>query len=103
MTLAAASGRSPPPCVIKRKLRLFMPRSRTSGQGRPRGVPNRSTAELKQLALAYGKPALARLALLAGLTKEPGSESEAVQLGAMRELLDRGYGRPAQTIGGDRR
>jgi hypothetical protein len=76
-------------------------KSRTSGQGRPAGIPNRTTAAIKALAQEYGEPALRRLALLAGLTDQPGSESEATQLGALRELLDRGFGRPAQTIGGD--
>ena len=78
-----------------------MAKSRTSGQGRPKGCVNKATAALRQLAQPYGPPSIARLALLAGLTDAPGSESEATQLGALRELLDRGYGRPAQTIGGD--
>jgi hypothetical protein len=54
------------------------------------------------MAQPYGPDAIARLALLAGLTDKPGSESEATQLGALKELLDRGYGRAAQTIAGDR-
>jgi hypothetical protein len=79
-----------------------MAKSRTSGQGRPKGALNKATAELKELAQPYGPPSIARLALLAGLTDAPGSESEATQLGALRELLDRGYGKPAQAIvGGD--
>ena len=57
---------------------------------------------LKELAQPYGPASIARLAMLAGLTDAPGSESEATQLGALRELLDRGYGKPAQTIGADR-
>ena len=57
---------------------------------------------LKELAQPYCPASIARLALLAGLTEKPGSESEATQLGALRELLDRGYGKPAQTIGADK-
>ena len=77
-----------------------MPKSRTSGQGRPKGVPNKATADIKEAARLYGPAAIARLALLSGLTDQPGAESEVTQLGAMRELLDRGYGKAAQAITG---
>ena len=79
-----------------------MPKSRTSGQGRPKGVPNKATAEIKEAARAYGPAAIARLALLAGLTSKPGSENDATQIGAMKELLDRGYGKAAQPLAGDK-
>jgi hypothetical protein len=76
---------------------------RRPGAGRKPGIPNRSTAEIKGMAQPYGPAAIARLAQLAGLIEGvAGSESEPTQLGAMKELLDRGYGRAAQTIAGDR-
>ena len=64
--------------------------------GRQKGTPNRATAEVKALAQVHG-PAiineLARLALQA--------ESEQARVSACRELLDRGYGKPAQPLSGE--
>lgn len=68
--------------------------------GRVKGSLNKATVEIKTLAQEYGPAAIARLALLSGLTDKPGSESEQTQLGAMKELLDRGYGKSAQAITG---
>lgn len=48
---------------------------------------------MRELARALGPNAIARLAHLMD-----NAESEAVQVAAARELLDRGYGRPAQTV-----
>jgi hypothetical protein len=80
-----------------------MAKSRTSGQGRPKGCLNKTTAALKEIAQEFGAPSLLRLARLAGIIDGiVGAENEAVQVSAMRELLDRGYGKPAQTIGADR-
>ncbi len=68
-----------------------MARSSTSGQGRPKGALNRSTLEVREAARAYTAEALAKLAAIMrhGTT-------EAAQILAAKELLDRGYGRPAQ-------
>jgi hypothetical protein len=72
------------------------------GSGRKPGSLNKATAEVKELAQQYGPAIIERLARLAGLTKVAGSDSDVTQLGAMRELLDRGYGKAAQAItGGD--
>ena len=68
-----------------------MARSSTSGQGRPKGALNRSTLEVREAARAYTAEALAKLAAI----MRHGT-SEAAQLLAAKELLDRGYGRPAQ-------
>jgi hypothetical protein len=39
---------------------------------------------------------------MAGLLPDtPASANEAVRLGAMRELLDRGFGRPIQPLAGE--
>lgn len=65
---------------------------RREGAGRPKG-PSKLTIEVRTLARAYGPKAVQKLARLAGLTDEPPAESELIQLGAVRELLDRGYGR----------
>ena len=71
--------------------------------GRVAGTPNKATADVRALAQAYAPAAIAALARLAGLTDEPGAANEATRVAAMRELLDRAHGRPAQAIdlGGD--
>jgi hypothetical protein len=66
------------------------------GSGRKPGVPNKSTAELKALAQAYGPAAIE---LLAKVMKT--GSNETVRIAAARELLDRGYGRPVQQVAGD--
>jgi hypothetical protein len=69
--------------------------------GRKAGVPNKATADIKALARPYGAPAIAELARLGGLTKAPGAPNAAVRVAALRELLDRGYGRATTILAGD--
>lgn len=74
--------------------------------GRVAGTPNRATAEIKELARRWGPEAIQHLAVMAGLAAvSPGrgkaAESEQARLGALKEVLDRGYGRPAQPMGSD--
>ncbi len=66
---------------------------RTPGAGRKPGVPNKATAEVKDLARVHGAAAIKRLSEL--LT---GAESEQAQVAAAKELLDRGYGKASQPI-----
>jgi len=70
--------------------------------GRVKGVSvNKNTGIMREMAQVYGPAAIAKLAQLAGLIKgTPGSEQEGVQVQALRELLDRGYGKPAQAVTG---
>ncbi len=63
--------------------------------GRKKGTPNKTTAEIKALAQEQGPAAIKKLVALLD------SDDERTRLAAIKELLDRGYGRPAQTIGGD--
>ena len=56
--------------------------------GRQRGVPNKATAEMRELALGHGPDALAELARLA---KEAQSETARIQ--ACNTILDRAYGK----------
>lgn len=76
-----------------------MPRSSTTyvkGQsGNPRGRPKPTgdAAEVRKLARLHGPAVIQRLAEFAGVTSHPPAENQVVQLAAMRELLDRGYGR----------
>lgn len=62
--------------------------------GRKAGTPNKATQELKGLAQAYTADALNELVRLA-----KAAESETARVAAIRELLDRGHGKPAQSIG----
>ena len=64
--------------------------------GRAKGTPNKSTAEVKQLA---GKYAPAALKELARLSTE--AESEQARVSACKEILDRAYGKAPQAITGD--
>ena len=63
------------------------------GAGRPRGVPNRLTRDIKALASRYGPDALETLVRIMNE-----GESEQARIAAAKELLDRGYGRPAQAL-----
>ena len=59
--------------------------------GRQKGTPNKITADLKKLASKHGPEAIKAILALAKT-----AENETTRLAAWRELLDRGYGRPAQ-------
>lgn len=64
-----------------------------AGKGRRAGVPNKATAEIKALAQVYTAEALETLAQI--MRK---GQQEAARVAAANSLLDRGYGKPAQTI-----
>ena len=75
---------------------------RRDGAGRPVGSISKTTAEIKALAQQHGPQAIARLAELSGLISgRPGADSEAAQIAALRELLDRGFGKATLPISGD--
>jgi hypothetical protein len=74
-----------------------MAKSRTSGQGRPKGALNKATADIKAIAAEHGPAIITKLAELAGIIPGNPAELQTVQVQAMRELLDRGYGRPVQS------
>ena len=59
-------------------------------RGRPAGKPNLLTRQMKERAAFWGDKALERIVKLMD------SEDEAVSLRACSELLDRGFGKPAQ-------
>lgn len=72
-----------------------MPRGgRRPGAGRPPGRVSQKMVEIRALAKQYGPAVITRLAELSGvLPPAPPADSQAVQVMAMKELLDRGYGR----------
>lgn len=57
------------------------------GAGRPKGSPNKSTAEIRAIAQKHGKKAIDKLVNLLD------SKDERTAMAAVRELLDRGYGK----------
>jgi hypothetical protein len=70
--------------------------------GRRAGVPNKATRDIKALAQQFSPKAIAGLAGLAGLIEGVApAQSEQARVAAMKELLDRGHGRPPQAIIGD--
>lgn len=76
-----------------------MPKSSTSGQGRRKGVPNKATAEIKEIARQYGPAAIKKLAEMAGLVDGVApAEAEQARVSANKEVLDRGYGKPTQGL-----
>jgi hypothetical protein len=66
---------------------------RRPGAGRPPGALNRITRPIRDLAAVQGAASIARLVQL-----RDEAESEQVRFAAAKELLDRGHGRPRQTI-----
>ena len=66
------------------------------GAGRKKGIPNKSTADVKAAALQYAPGALKRLAYL-----YENAGSEQAQVSACKEILDRAYGKSPQAIVGD--
>lgn len=73
-----------------------MPRPKTGG--RQKGSLNKVTLEIKEIAAEYGPRAITLLWAIA-----QASESDAAKVAAIREILDRAYGKPPQatTIKGD--
>ena len=63
------------------------------GAGRPAGVPNKITADVRALAQEYGEDAIRELATI--LTT---SENHSARIAAAKELLDRGYGKSKQSV-----
>jgi len=62
-------------------------------KGRTKGVKNKSTAEIKELAQTYSANALSTLA-----TIMRNSDNDTARIAAAKELLDRGYGKVTQAV-----
>lgn len=63
------------------------------GAGRPKGVPNHGSAELKAAAQGYTTVALETIA---EIMTDP-KQSARARVSAAKEFLDRGYGKAIQT------
>src|SRR4051794_17592647 len=68
--------------------------------GNPSGRP-RVVQEIRDLARQHGPAAIAALAEMAGLTPGVQAEAETARIAALREILDRGYGKATQPLSGD--
>ena len=62
---------------------------RPANAGRKRGIPNKATADVKALAQSYAPEAVKELARLA-----LNAQSEQARVTAIKEILDRAYGKP---------
>jgi hypothetical protein len=71
------------------------PKSAENGRrgGRPKGSVNKATADIRELACQYAPAALQELARLS-----VNAESEAAKVAAIREILDRAYGKSLQAL-----
>jgi hypothetical protein len=70
--------------------------TRTKTGGRKMGTPNKATREVKDLAQQYAPDAIKELARL---SRE--AENESARVSAIKELLDRAYGKSPQAVTGD--
>ena len=61
--------------------------------GRKAGTPNKATADIKAAAQAYTEDALATLAQIM-----KAGESEAARIATANSILDRGFGKPRQSV-----
>lgn len=61
--------------------------------GRKKGTPNKATADIKALAQQYGPEAIHKLVNILQT-----SDSDQACIAAVKELLDRGYGKAMQGV-----
>lgn len=74
-----------------------MPRGgRRTGSGRKKGVPNKVTAEVKILAQQYAPEAFEALMKIVRR-----GNTDSARVAAVKEILDRAYGKAPQAIVGD--
>jgi len=68
--------------------------------GNPHGRP-KAALDITKLARQYGPAGVEMLAELAGLTPGKVAEPDTARIAAIKELLDRGFGKATQLITGD--
>lgn len=73
-----------------------MPKTKTSGQGRPKGALNRATKSVREIAGQYSAGAIGVLVKIAADTAAP----PAARVSAAKEILDRAHGRPSAVAEG---
>lgn len=62
--------------------------------GRQKGTPNKVTADIKEIAQSFGEEAIKHLVEIA----RDGDSPPAARVAAVKEILDRGYGKAKQTL-----
>lgn len=65
-----------------------------AGPGRPKGVPNKATQDIKAAAAVFGPGAIKALSDIATSAKFPAAS----RVAAAVALLDRGFGKPTQAV-----
>jgi hypothetical protein len=65
-----------------------------AGAGRPAGRRNKVTADIKELAQSFGEEAIKSLVEIV----RDGEAPHAARVSAVKELLDRGYGKAKQAL-----
>ena len=85
-----------PKCTLVKNLKK--PKSAINGRlgGRPKGSVNKATATIREMARKYAPEALQELGRLA-----LSADSEAAKVAAIKEILDRAYGKSPQPLDGD--
>lgn len=62
--------------------------------GRQKGTPNKITADIKEIAQSFGHEAITHLVEIA----RNGDAPPAARVAAVKEILDRGYGKARQDV-----
>lgn len=62
--------------------------------GRTKGTPNKVTADIKAIAQSFGEEAITHLVEIA----RDGDAAPAARVAAVKEILDRGYGKAKQPL-----
>ncbi len=75
---------------------MAKPKGARKTGGRKPGTPNKSTLEIKSLAQLHAADALEELVRLATQ-----AENEATRVSAIKEILDRAYGKSPQALTGE--
>lgn len=70
------------------------PGGKREGAGRPKGSRNKVTADIKEIAQGFGEEAITHLVEIA----RDGDAPHAARVAAVREILDRGYGKARQEL-----
>lgn len=83
--------------VVEKTGKPGRPKGTPKTGGRKKGVPNKATASLKDLARKHTDAAINTLYTI----MLDGEEPAAARISAASTLLDRGYGKPSSVISGD--
>jgi hypothetical protein len=87
---------------LARSSTTFKPGRSGNPKGRRPGSGNPELSEIRHIAREYGSGCITLLAGMAGLVPgQPPAEAEPCRIAAVKELLDRGYGKATQPLAND--